>query len=38
MALLKLSVQQFIERGITVLFEGLEEEHQVDSAMRSAYS
>jgi EAL domain-containing protein (putative c-di-GMP-specific phosphodiesterase class I) len=29
MALLKLSVQQFIERGITVLFEGLEEEHQV---------
>jgi EAL domain-containing protein (putative c-di-GMP-specific phosphodiesterase class I) len=29
MALLKLSVQQFIERGITVLFEGLEEEHQI---------
>lgn len=29
MALLKLSVQQFIDRGITVLFEGLEEEHQI---------
>ncbi|MDZ7603803.1 MAG: EAL domain-containing protein [Hoeflea sp.] len=29
MGLLKLMVEQFIERGITVLFEGLEEEHQV---------
>ncbi|MBC7284580.1 EAL domain-containing protein [Hoeflea sp.] len=30
MGLLKLMVEQFIERGITVLFEGLEEEHQVE--------
>ncbi|WP_417416290.1 EAL domain-containing protein [Hoeflea sp.] len=30
MGLLKLMVEQFIERGITVLFEGLEEDHQVD--------
>ena len=29
LGLLKLMVEQFIERGITVLFEGLEEEHQV---------
>lgn len=28
--LLKLMVEQFIERGITVLFEGLEEDHQVE--------
>ncbi|MDF1609657.1 EAL domain-containing protein [Hoeflea sp. YIM 152468] len=28
--LLKLMVDQFIERGITVLFEGLEEDHQID--------
>lgn len=30
MGLLKLMVEQFIERGITVLFEGLEEDHQVE--------
>jgi EAL domain-containing protein (putative c-di-GMP-specific phosphodiesterase class I) len=30
MGLLKLMVAQFIERGITVLFEGLEEEHQIE--------
>ena len=30
MGLLKLMVEQFIARGITVLFEGLEEEHQVE--------
>jgi hypothetical protein len=30
MGLLKLMVEQFIERGITVLFEGLEEDHQID--------
>ncbi|MCY0096136.1 EAL domain-containing protein [Hoeflea ulvae] len=30
MGLLKLMVEQFVERGITVLFEGLEEEHQVE--------
>ncbi|MBU4527197.1 MAG: EAL domain-containing protein [Hoeflea sp.] len=30
MGLLKLMVDQFIERGITVLFEGLEEDHQVE--------
>ena len=30
MGLLKLMVEQFIDRGITVLFEGLEEEHQVE--------
>lgn len=28
--LLKLMVEQFIERGITVLFEGLEEDHQIE--------
>ncbi|WP_339763094.1 EAL domain-containing protein [uncultured Hoeflea sp.] len=30
MGLLKLMVAQFIERGITVLFEGLEEDHQIE--------
>lgn len=30
MGLLKLMVEQFQERGIIVLFEGLEEDHQVD--------
>ncbi|SOE13797.1 EAL domain-containing protein (putative c-di-GMP-specific phosphodiesterase class I) [Hoeflea halophila] len=30
MGLLKMMVAQFIERGITVLFEGLEEEHQIE--------
>lgn len=30
MGLLQLMVEQFIERGITVLFEGLEEDHQID--------
>ena len=30
MGLLKLMVEQFIERGITVLFEGLEEDHQIE--------
>jgi len=30
MGLLKLMVERFIERGITVLFEGLEEDHQID--------
>src|SRR5690606_5142158 len=30
MGLLKLMVEQFISRGITVLFEGLEEEHQIE--------
>lgn len=30
MGLLKLMVEQFTERGITVLFEGLEEDHQVE--------
>ncbi|AKH99458.1 EAL domain-containing protein [Hoeflea sp. IMCC20628] len=30
MGLLKLMVEQFLARGITVLFEGLEEDHQVE--------
>lgn len=30
MGLLKLMVEQFIDRGITVLFEGLEEDHQIE--------
>lgn len=34
MALLKLMVDQFIQQGITVLFEGLEENHQVEFCNR----
>lgn len=30
MGLLKLMVEQFIDQGVTVLFEGLEEDHQVE--------
>jgi EAL domain-containing protein (putative c-di-GMP-specific phosphodiesterase class I) len=34
MGLLKLMVDQFIDKGITVLFEGLEEDHQVEFCNR----
>ena len=35
MGLLKLMVSQFIERGITVLFEGLEEDHQIEFCQKT---